>query len=207
MKKIKYLGVSKGKVNDCLSCENCGDLEEGIKSFDIDGLYNCEYCVANDYTPAQIEKAINSPRMLCFGRRPASEKRFDYLMVRLDSPFGYQHCNFYVSKADPLFNDFLEACKRQLLWRSEEYSTGLLRMEYCYKDEAEESFSEGNGNYRCSGGYLAEANLVKALIHPKEILIDEKKRKTYGIKKFEHFGDVIGKDFAWFCDKAQCFKL
>lgn len=207
MKQIKYLGVSKGKVDDCLSCENCGDLEKGIKAFYNSGLEHCEYCIKYDFTDVQIKKAILSKRTLSFGRREANSKKFDYMIIRLDSPTGYQNMDFYVSKDDPNFKEFHDACVEQLKFNSNEYCKGILDLRYVFKDEALSATKECSGNYLCETGYLSSANLVIKIIHPKDIIIDKKKRETYNIKEWKTFMDVVGKDFAWYCNKIQCFEI
>jgi hypothetical protein len=78
MKKLRYNGTSDGRVNSehCLSCEHCGDLEEGAQSFDIDGCSYCDSCLlSGEYTREQLDEVIKSKKWVYFPKAP------NYLMT------------------------------------------------------------------------------------------------------------------------------
>lgn len=206
MNQIKYLGVSNGKVNNYLSCENCGSLEKGVKQFHNNGIDVCETCIKSDFSTEQIRKAILSKRTLSFGKRKASIKKFDYLMVRIDSPWGYQDVNFYFKKTDPLFDEFHKACSKQLEWKSEEYINAIKRVEYFFNDEVEELI-KADGNYLCVNGYLASDNLVDKIITPSAVFFTEKELKVHKLEKITSFEDLFGVAFALYTKELRCLEL
>lgn len=209
MKSLKYLGKSSGKVKDCLVCEHCGNLDKGIGLFDLGGVEYCEFCVkgSGEYTPEQIKSAIKSKKTLNFGKRPANSKKFDYLVILLDSPYHYQNVTFYVSKEDPLFEEFHQFCLEQIKWKDSYTQNSLLRIDYEFKEDVLNICKPTNTNFKCEGGMLAYHNLVTKIVHPKDIYLSVEKQKKYNIKKFNSFNDVLGKDSYWYFDLAQCFEI